>query len=500
MGKLASKENPKKYFIITIIILYLRILLNNKYSITMVILPNNLFADITYVLVRNNSKIFTVLVMLIFSFLSNSVYSQLSDLPFYYEKNLPLNGYPPKVEEYYFEYHSQVRAHYYNHFIEYDSKGRVKKHIKTNEGLLDDVPLIFQSIIDPRPVTITCTFEYDGSNRLVYFVRNQYQEEVGDWRQDEEWIYDSYGVLKEHNFWDVSEGQWIIKNPSVRWNYQRNNKGQVVRAEKQTFSFNVGDLAISEITHYGYRQDVLDTISVYRVLNGTNSLREKRYQLSFHRYHDLNPDSILLSSYISVASSGDTILQTITYDGHDRKLTSYSVGTSGDTIARTIYEYDEFSVKETFNHIDRLEVYYDETGYERYREEFQNGFSLAVPADLYTRVLENGKMISALREIWDPVTYFYRKDTEYLYFYDITSIPQRNLLRDKITVYPNPGSGTFYLDRLNDISQLSLYTMDGKVWNFAPGASIKSECSAGIYLLVIKLNDGSVEKTRLVIE
>ncbi len=466
----------------------------------MVFQPYNLSANVTCSLVRTSCKIPSILVMLIFSLLSNSVYSQILDLPFYYEKNLPLNGYPPKVEEYYYEYHSQARAHYYNHFIEYDSKGRVKKHIKTNEGLLDDVPLIFQTIIDPRPVTITCTFEYDGNNRLVYFVRNQHQEEVGDWRQDEEWIYDTYGALKEHNFWEVSEGQRIIKNPSVRWNYQRNNNGQVVRVEKQTYAFSVGNLTLSEITQYGYKQNVLDTISVYRVLNGNNSLKEKRFQLSFHRYHDLNPDSILLSSYISVASSGDTTFQTITYDGHDRKLTSYSVGTSGDTIARTIYEYDEFSVKETSNHIDRLEVYYDETGYERYREEFQNGFSLAVPADLHTRVLENGKMISALREIWDPVTYFYRKDTEYLYSYDVTSILQSNYSRDKIAVYPNPSSGTFYLDRPNEVSQLSLYAIDGKVWNFAPGASVTSECSPGIYLLVIKLNEGSVEKTRLVIE
>ncbi|GAL85861.1 hypothetical protein CHU_3267 [Sporocytophaga myxococcoides] len=438
--------------------------------------------------------------MLIFSFLPVPVYCQISNLPFYYEKNLPLVGNPPKVEEYYFEYHTQTRAHYYNHFIEYDFMGRVKKHIKTNEGLLDDVPLIFQTIIDDRPVTITCTFDYDGSNRLVYFVRNQYQEEVGEWRQDEEWIYDKYGALKEHNFWDVSEGQRIIKNPSVRWNYLRNNGGQVIRVEKQTYSFNVGNLTVSEITHYGYKQNVLDTVSVYRVLNGNNSLREKRFQLNFHRYHDLTPDSVLLSSYIRVSSSGDTTLQTITYDGHDRKLTSFSLGTSGDTIARTIWEYDEFSVKQTSNNIDRLEVYYDETGYERYREEFQNDFSLAVPADLNTRGLENGKMTSALREIWDPVTYFYRKDTEYLYFYDITSIPQKNAVIDKIAVYPNPGSGTFYLDRPNDISQLFLYAMDGKGWTFVPDACIISECSAGIYLLVIKLNDGSVEKTRLIIE
>ncbi|WP_028978360.1 T9SS type A sorting domain-containing protein [Sporocytophaga myxococcoides] len=466
----------------------------------MVLLSLNCLTNITYIIVRYRIKIQTLFAVLIFIVLSISAYSQEPDLPFYYEKNLPLYGHPPKVEEYYYEYHTQTKAHYYNHFIEFDAQGRVKKHVKTNVGLLDDVPPIFQSIIDPRPVTITCSFEYDENNRLVYFVRNQQQTDVDNWRQDEEWIYDTYGALKEHNFWDVSEGQRVIKNPSIRWKYQRNDKGQVVRVEKQTYSFSAGDLALSEITEFGYKQNVLDTISVYRVLNGNASLRERRSQLSFHRYNDLIPDSILLSSFVSIFSSSDTILQTINYDGQNRKLASYSVGTSDDTISHIEWEYDEFSVKQTSNNIDRLEVYYDETGYEKYREEFQNNQSLAVPADLNTRVLENGKMVSALREIWDPVTYFYRKDTEYLYFYDITSLSKEHFSSDMIAIYPNPGSGTFYLNDPDDISELTLYATDGKLWKLSPGASITSECPAGIYLLVIKMKDGSIEKTRLVIE
>lgn len=466
----------------------------------MVLLSLNSLTNITYILIRNRIKITTTFVVLTFAFLSKSGYCQVSDLPFYYEKNLPLNGHPPKVEEYYYEYHSQTKAHYYNHFMEYDPQGRVKKHVKTNEGLLDDVPEIFQSIIDPRPVTITCSFNYDDNGRLVYFVRNQQQVEVDDWRQDEEWIYDSYGALKEHNFWDVSKGQKDIKNPSVRWKYLRNDKGQVVRVEKQTYSFSAGDLALSEITEFGYKQNVLDTISVYRVLNGNVTIKERRFQLSFRRYNDLIPDSILLSSFVSIVPSSDTTLHTITYNLQNRKLASYSIGTSDDTISHINWVYDDFSVKQTTNNIDRLEVYYDETGYEKYREEFQNNQSLAVPADLNTRILDNGKMISALREIWDPVTYFYRKDTEYLYFYDITSISKGYFVSDKIAVYPNPGSGTFYLDRPNDVSEISLYATDGKEWKLSPGASITSECSAGIYLLVIKMKDGSLEKTRLVIE
>ena len=439
--------------------------------------------------------------LIMFLLLSTVSRGQIRDLPFYYEKNLPLDGLPAKVEEYYYEYHTQAKAHYYNHFIEYDSLDRVRKHVKTNTGLLDDIPLTFINIIDPRPVTITCLFEYDSHKRLIHFIRNQYQEEVGEWRQDEEWLYDRYHTLVEHNFWEVSEEQKIIKNPSVRWRYDREANGQVKRIEKLTYSFGDRGLVLSEITELGYRQNVLDTISIYQVLNERITLREKRVDLRFHQYNDTNPDSMLLRSYYRVDVAGDTTLQSVIYDDQNRRLEALTRGVSGDTITHTEWQYEELALIETVNKLYTREIYYDETGYECYREEFQNGYSLAVPADFHTRTLDNGRMQTALYEIWDPVTYFYRKDTEYLYFYDpVTSLPQNAFLSDAIMVFPNPSSGTFYLDKPDDVAEISLYSTDGKISELPVSYAITPECPKGIYLLVIKKRDNSVQKTRIVLE
>ncbi len=450
------------------------------------------------VLLIRYTAFFFVIVLLCIPEISRG---QVNGLPFYYEKNLPLNGQPSRVEEYYYEYHTQVKAHYYNHFIEYDSLGRVKKHVKTNVGLMDDIPLTFINIIDPRPVTITCSFEYDIHNRLTYFIRNQYQEEVGEWRQDEEWLYDRYHTLVEHNFREVSEEQKIIKNPSVRWRYGRKENGQVKRIEKLTYSFADRGLVLSEITEFGYRQNRLDTISVYQVLNERTILKEKRVDLSFQRYNDTNPDSMLLGAFYRISATGDTTFQSVMYDDQNRRLAALTTGVAGDTIAHTEWQYEEFSVTETSNGAYSREIYYDETGYERYREEFQNGYSLAVPADFHTRVLDNGRMQTALYEIWDPVTYFYRKDTEYLYFYDlITSLPQNTFMSDAIMVFPNPCSGTFYLDKPDDVAEISLYSTDGKTRELPVSFAITPECPKGIYLLVIKKRDNSVQRTRIVLE
>lgn len=447
--------------------------------------------------IRAIGWLFLILLLL----LSRISRGQVNDLPFYYEKNLPLNGFPVKVEEYYYEYHTQVRAHYYDHFIEYDSLGRVSKHVKTNKGLLDDIPPIFVNIIDPRPVTITNMFEYDTRQRMTYFIRNQYQEEVGEWRQDEEWLYDSYHALVEHNFWEVSRDQKIIKNPSVRWQYDRTENGQIRRIEKQTYSFADRGLVLSEISVLGYRQNKLDTLSVYQMLNGRATFKEKKFDLRFQRYHDTNQDSMLLREFYHINAAGDTTFHSIKYDELIRKLAEYTTSMTGDTLVRTEWQYEEYAVIETRNDTYRREIYYDETGYERYREEFQNGYSLAVPADLHTRILEDGRMQSALYEIWDPVTYYYRKDTEHLYFYDlITSLPQNKSLSDAIRVFPNPSSGTFYLDKPDDVVAVSLYSTDGKIMELPVSFVITPECPKGIYLLVIKKRDNSIQKIRIVLE
>lgn len=422
-------------------------------------------------------------------------------LPFYYEKNLPLYGKPVKVSEYYYEYHSQAKAHYYNHQMTYDDQGRIKTHVKSNAGLLDldNIPLPFHTILDLRPVTITYSFKYDGENRLVYFTRNQFQEEVGTYQQDEEWKYDAHGMLTEHNFWEVGISDTILKNPSFRRTIFRDGSNQVHKIEKAAYSFSAKDLVVSEITGFTYRSGFIDTIFTYRVSNGIQSLVDKKYNITFRRYDPLNTDSVLFDAYSRADQTGQVTLHMITYDRDNRKIRSVTTTTAQDTIALTEWTYDLFRTVEETDGYYTLETYHDETGYETYREEFQNGSSLAKPSEYNTRLVEDGKIKHALLEIWDPVTLFYRKDTEYIFEYDVvsglTNSPEPKICR----VFPNPSRGILHIENTEGITRLELISADGKSVMLPVANVLTPDVPKGIYILCASYQDSFTYRTKIVI-
>jgi hypothetical protein len=427
------------------------------------------------------------------------VYCQ-SILPFYYEKNLPLNGKPFKVSEYYYEYHTQVKAHYYDHAIQYDSDGRIKNHFKTNKDLLnpDSIPLTFKDIIDPRPVMINYSFDYDLQNRLVYFRKTQSQIEVGSFQQDEEWKYDQYGMLIEHNFWNIENGDTVIKNPSFRRVVYRDKLNQILKIEKFTYSFANKGLILDEILEFGYRFEIQDTITLFRMINGQKTLINKKYDISFYKYSPLNSDSTLFNSFFELDAMNIITKHTFSYDTSERIIESI-IQSGDDTLSYSKWLFEDLkSTENTDGHI--TETYFDQTGYVKYEEEFEGGFSLAVPADKNTRQLVNGEMKHALLEIWDPVTRFYRKDTEYIYFYNQPTKDDREMLtKDEFQVYPNPTNGQLILKNWNELINLNLTSVDGLAFSLPIQPQQQLNLPKGLYMLHALFADGSSNHTKIVV-
>lgn len=432
---------------------------------------------------------------------SKAVFGQADILlPFYYEKNLPTLGNPLLVEEYYYEYHSQEKAFYYKHTFDYDSLGRIRKHVKSNVGLLDNISPTFQNIIDKRPVTITYTFEYDTLGRLVYFTRTQYQQDVGEFSQDEEWKYDAFGTLVQHNFWELVAGVKTIKNLSSRRTIYRNERGQLTQVDKYSYSFAAKKLVLTETIKYGYKATLVDTIAVFQVSNGNTSRKEVKYGLSFRKYNDVNPDSVLLESYYLIDSQNDTTLCNLKYDPQNRKIASTTLKLNKDTVTFSTWEYMPFSMIERTDGFYRLEVYWDETGYERYREEFENDYSLGVPLDLNTRLVEDGKILNALYQVWDPVMLFYRKDTEYVFFYDLPAGLDKIFYTKSVLVYPNPSAGVVYIPQHDEVEEMTLQSIDGRSWKISPSSRLVLDQPKGLYVFVCNMKDGSVRKTKVTLQ
>lgn len=423
-------------------------------------------------------------------------------LPFYYEQNLPLYGHPLKVEEYYYEYHTQAKAYYYHHTIEYDAQGRVQKHVKSNVGLLDldNIPEPFHGIIDTRPVTITYSFRYDSQNRLSRFSLHNFQEQVATFQRDEEWKYDAQGMEVEHNFWDVSTTDTLLKNPSSKRVIYRDASNRVQRIEKYTFSFADKALVMSGITENKYGPVDLDTVTTYRINEGSEILVEKKYNLSFKKYDPLNTDSLSYTSYTAIDNWGEVTQHTFVYDGLNRKVESLTTTLLQDTVTITDWLYEPLKITETTDR-HTVETHYDETGYERYHEEFEDGYSLRMPEDMNTRETEDGEIKRAILEIWDPVARFYRKDTEYTFYHTIsTGIEGSTLALKANNIYPNPSTGTLYLENARDMMGVELISSEGTSVPLSVNAVLELEVPKGLYLLSATFRDGSIQRTKIMLE
>jgi hypothetical protein len=255
---------------------------------------------------------------------------------------------------------------------------------------------------------------------------------------------------------------------------------------------------MNEIIEFGYRSEILDAIASYRMLNGQKTLVSKKYAISFRKHTPLNTDSLLFDSYLEMDASDVITKHIFRYDDVQRMTESVTQSETGDTLSRSTWAFEAFKTTETTDRI-RTETYFDETSYVRYEEEFDGEYSLAVPADLNTRRLENGRIQHAMLEIWDPVTRFYRKDTEYV-FYDnqVTSINrEEELVKNEFQVYPNPSAGQVFLKNWNDITQLNLISVDGLVYSFPIQPVLLLDVPKGLYVLHAQLVDGSSKQTKM---
>ena len=94
-------------------------------------------------------------------------------------------------------------------------------------------------------------------------------------------------MLVQHNFWDITNTDTVLKNPSHRRVVFRDSLGQVIRIEKFTYSFAERGLILTEITEAFYTGGIMDTVFVFKLNNGAMSLHQKMYDLEFERYDPL---------------------------------------------------------------------------------------------------------------------------------------------------------------------------------------------------------------------
>ena len=383
--------------------------------------------------------------------------------------------------------------------LQYDGQGRVKTHIKSNNDLLnpDSIPLTFKDIIDPRPITITYSFDYDAQDRLVYFRRNQLQAGVDTLQQDEEWKFDLQGTWVEHNFWTIQYGDTSIKNLSVRRIVYRDSAHRVVKIDKLTYSFADKKLVLSESARFGYHLGILDTITTYAVSSGQETFSGKKYAIVYDRYDPIHIDSLLFKSYTEMDATGGITTKTFGYDSLQRMVASLTLSNLGDTVSRSSWVFAPYHTTEMIDD-QTTETYFDVTGYERYDEEFSGGSSLGVPANMNTREVVNGEIQHALLEVWDPVTLFYRKDTEYVFGYDaITGIQEDVLENNGFQAYPNPTSGQLFLKNWDKVVQLELISMEGIVTPLPLQAVLQLNVSNGLYLIRASFLDGHSSQTKI---
>ena len=110
-------------------------------------------------------------------------------------------------------------------------------------------------------------------------------------------------------------------------------------------------------------------------------------------------------------------------------------------------------------------------------------------------------MKHALLEIWDPVTRFYRKDTEYLFYYDeITSTNGGEALAGNgFQAYPNPNTGQLFLKNWDKLMRLNLISVDGLAISLPIQPVLELNVPQGLYMLHARFADGSSMQTKLVI-
>lgn len=426
-----------------------------------------------------------------------------AQIPQNYESNLSLHGRPKAIREYYYHRLAQIRGHFYNHQLSYNSLGQVIKHQKTNEGLYDTIPDLFEGALPPIGTTVY-NFAYDSKNRLIYF-ENKFTDSSSQitTQRDEAWVYDEHQMLIQRNYWEWSEGTKIIKNPSYQRVVTRDDQNRIVKIEKNSYSFLDRGLSLSEIILYKYKGNMIDSIIIYQKNDqGYMALFEKRYNLTFSMYNALNTDSLLLKSYTSMESDGYTYSNILSYDDQYRQTLFDKRDVNGVSVLNKEWIFEPYMTAMIFNGTQRFENHYDASGSLTFQENFtkydDEWFSDEVPLEVIERNISDEKVTFATIKLWDQDQPFYRKKADFEYVYETPTWETEELYKN--AVYPNPCQGILHIKDIGKYASLTLIGYDGRASTLPLQETVLLEVASGLYIMKMGLKDGSYQNVKLVVD
>jgi hypothetical protein len=380
----------------------------------------------------------------------------LAQLPTIYlykdeERHLSLKDKPEKIEEFYYEYRSQIRGHTFNHQISYDNLGRVVLHKKDNAGLYDSLPPVFKIFTDSIPTFISYRFEYDSLGRYKEY---EYLRTQGDnplYRILENWTFDAFGMQTDDILTQTDgEISKLNSNSTKRLIIREIGTNKVKQIIKYEYVFLAKKLKPYEAEVFEYEDDTINKVKVFYLNEDSISfLKEEKVNLSFKVYNDLNTDKLLLNSYTSERSNGDTLLFNLTFGENLKPISNFGVSKNNmaDTLEYKLWIYTDSSLTK-FNSQDDYTIYiYDSSNYSKTEIEYIDGYPVFEKADFVTRVFEAEKLEYSLVNTWESAINIWLKDKEYLYYYDDpTGLAFENSSKNELAVYPNPCKNVLFAD------------------------------------------------------
>ncbi|ABG60506.1 T9SS type A sorting domain-containing protein [Cytophaga hutchinsonii] len=433
-----------------------------------------------------------------------SAFLSFGQIPYAYNDEIITDGKPVKVKEYNYDYDSQEEQYIKNHTFTYNSDGKLTEHIETGK----DITEMYQ--------TFRYRFQYDTEGRLSYYWNEQETLSGYKSQYEQQWLYDSHGMITDVNIWSVvNDTKYLIPNSYKRL-ISRDGEDKVLKIEKYIYGVVIKDGEYEEkyiletISTFKYTDiNTLDSIIVYRSTDltngGTMALDSKRYNFDFRNYNVLNTDLITYDSYETSNYNDEKTKLLNTYDLEGR-LTSQKITNLNDIIiSKTAWIYELDKVTATGMYEKKID-YIDASGRNRKTETYSfNGtdWELLYPANMQNiRMFQDGKIVSDLLEnYYDSETGMYKNDTRFDYEYSLTAGILNQKASDVILLYPNPSTGIVYLKDYQKIQKLSVSSISGTPVIVPVQEQVDlSGFSAGIYIVTAEYADKRLSIQRLILK
>lgn len=445
----------------------------------------------------------TNLSLLCYLLFSATLFAQNQN-PYAYNTEIIITNQPSSVQEYLYDYDTQIPELVQNHTLKYNSNGLLIEHIESNEDISD----FYQTFRD--------RYQYDSKSRLIYYWDEQLLFSGYTSQNEQQWIYDSQDMITEVNMWSVVNGTKYLGSDSYKRVITRDNDNKVLKIEKSiyTYSFAAGEYVFVLDKEYTFKYDannILDSIIEFSrnvTLGGIMDLKSKQYDFDFKNYNVTNTDLLVYNSYqILNDYSGVVINVDNTFDAQGRLLTkTETYAADDDLINETTWTYEADKITTT-NLYEKEINYIDASGTTWKRETYsKNGtdWELEDPAySMNARTFNDGKLVSDLyKNYYDSETQTYKNDTRYDYQYSpLTTGILTKQTSNVVLLYPNPSTGIVYVNGVQDMQKLSIASINGTTMSLPLQEQIDlSGLAAGVYIVTAEYKNQTSDIQRLIVK